>query len=237
MYTTDYISMMVSSNEAIYIDTASLMDENLEQFIYNAEGVLQSQQRKIIVPRAVCLELTRHLGSQNSEKKEKAVRALALLADHADIFEIRNQDIREEEALKAFADSELLAELTLNRTSCGQLLITNDRRLSEDAYKLNEQASCRGHKVMVCFINRFGQLHKCECTKEQFVSTHSEESPALCSISNAPEYSASTQEQSVVQSVPQFKISQVLIPIGTFAAGFLTCKFGKPAVKYISSLL
>ena len=236
MYTIDYISAMVNSNEAIYIDTASLMDENLEQFISNAEGVLQSRQRKIIVPRAVCLELTRHLGSQNPEKKEKAVRALALLSDHADIFEIRNQDIREAEALKAFADSELLAELTLNRTACGQLLITNDRRLSEDAYKLNEQASCRGHKVMVCFINRFGELRKCECARTQSVAARCDETPISEATASAPESPAITVEQPACQPAPRFTIGQVLIPIGTFAAGFLTCKYGKPAVKYITSL-
>ena len=237
MYTNDYIRTMVSANEAIYIDTASLMDvENLELFIDNAEWVLLNEHRKIIVPRAVCLELTRHLGSQNPVKRDKAVRVLEMLGSHGDIFEVHNEDLREEEALKAFADSELLAELTLNRTACGQLLITNDRRLSEDAYKLNEQASCRGHKVMVCFINRFGELRKCECARAQSSAACCEEIPISEAAASVPETSASIEEQPASQSAPKFKVSQVLIPIGAFATGFITCKYGTPAVKYIKSL-
>ena len=92
MYTNDYIRTMVSLNEAIYIDTASLMDvENLELFIDNAEWVLLNEHRKIIVPRAVCLELTRHLGSQSPVKKEKAVRVLELLGSHGDSFEVHDE--------------------------------------------------------------------------------------------------------------------------------------------------
>ena len=237
MYTNDYIRTMVSLNEAIYIDTASLMDvENLELFIDNAEWVLLNEHRKIIVPRAVCLELTRHLGAQSPVKKEKAVRVLELLGSHGDIFEVHDEDLREEEALKAFADSELLAELTLNRTACGQLLITNDRRLSEDAYKLNEQASCRGHKVMVCFINKFGELRKCECTRTQSVADHCEETPIPEATASASESPAIIEGQPACRPTQRFKISQVLIPISTFAAGFITCKYGKPAVKYIKFL-
>lgn len=238
MYTSDYIRTMVSLNEAIYIDTASLMDvENLKLFIDNAEWILLNEHRKIIVPRAVCLELTRHLGSQNPVKKDKAVRVLEMLGNHGDIFEIHNEDLREEEALKAFADSELLAELTLNRTACGQLLITNDRRLSEDAYKLNEQASCRGHKVMVCFINRFGELRKCECAKEQSVVARCEETPISDATDSASELPTIKEEQPACLLTSRFKISQVLPPIGTFAAGFITCKYGKLVVKYIKSLV
>lgn len=242
MCATDYINLMVSTNEAIYIDTASLMDiENLEMFIDKAEGALQGQDRKIIVPRAVCLELTRHLGSQHPEKQEKAARALEILGEHLDIFDVHDEDLREEEALKAFADSEILAELTLNRKACGQLLITNDRRLSEDAYKLNEQVSCRGHKVMVCFISRFGDLRKCECAKIQPAFSQDDATRASASKvvfvpapdCRAPHVAASEDED----PEPRFKISRVLIPIGTFAAGFLTCKFGKSAIKLIKSLL
>ena len=237
MCTSDYIRTMVNSNEAIYIDTASLMDaESMELFINNAEWVLLNEHRKIIVPRAVCLELTRHLGSQNSVKKNKAVRVLEMLGSHGDIFEVHNENLREEEALNAFADSELLAELTLNRTGCGQLLITNDRRLSEDAYKLNEQASCRGYKVMVCFINRFGDLRRCECARTQSVAARCEETPTSEATASAPKSPAIIEEQPTCQPASRFKISQVLIPRGAFAAGLITCKYGKTAVKYIKSL-
>ena len=241
MNASDYISAMVSSNEAIYIDTASLMDvENMELFIENAEWILLKEHRRIIVPRAVCLELTRQLVSQNPSKRDKAARALDLLSNHVDIFEVRDENLREEEALKAFADSELLAELTLNRTACGQLLITNDRRLSEDAYKLNDQTSCRGRKVMVCFINKFGELRKCECTKEpvsfnqdKTIDTEQSNSPANDKIQAVPD---SMPEQPINQQAHKLQIGRILIPIGTFAIGFLTSKYWDHATKLVKTL-
>ena len=149
-------------------------------------------------------------------KTSHAARALDLLSNHVDIFEGRDENLREEEALKAFADSELLAELTLNRTACGQLLITNDRRLSEDAYKLNDQTSCRGRKVMVCFINKFGELRKCECTKEpvsfnqdKTIDTEQSNSPANDKIQAVPD---SMPEQPINQQAHKLQIGRILIP-------------------------
>lgn len=155
MCAQDYISMMINTNQIIYIDTASLMDnENLEMFIHNGEQLFFNKDRKIVVPRVVCLELVRHLDSSIPEKRQKAIRVLELFSEHKGLFDIQDENLNEEEAIHAFADSELLAELTRNRSKYSQLLITNDKRLGEDAKKLNDQVSCHGKKVMVCFINK-----------------------------------------------------------------------------------
>ena len=60
----------------------------------------------------------------------------------------------------------MLSELTVNKIEYGQLLITNDKKLSRDAYGLNNQESCKGHRIMVCYVNRAGELQMCECVKE-----------------------------------------------------------------------
>lgn len=167
MRNEDYINTLMRVNKKIYIDTASLMDvEGLELFIVKVEKTLLTNSRKITVPRSVCLELTRHLGSNYTGKREKALKVMELLNEHKDLFNLENDNLDDSEILKAFADSEILAELTIKKMDCGQLLITNDRNLSKDAFDLNSLASCRGYQIMVCFINRFGELHKCECIKK-----------------------------------------------------------------------
>ena len=272
MSARDYISVMVNTNKIIYIDTASLMDvEELSQFIQNGEDILRDKNRRIVVPQAVCLELVRHLGSENQKKQDKAMRALGLIKDHQDIFEVRNQGLTEDEIYSAFADAEILAELTRNKKNCGQLLITNDRALGQDAFELNNQGSCRGYRIMVCFINRFGELRKCECT----YSTTGETAKVAEAIWNNEEQDTAAQHQidkmldttaqnkagkeldatararaekkqkigdeskntSAVEPKEGPSLWDVLIPTGTFFLGFLTCKYGKTAVKAAKTII
>lgn len=41
----------------------------------------------------------------------------------------------------------------------------NDRHLGEDAFNLNKQESCKGHKVYVCYIERDGSLQCSDCVR------------------------------------------------------------------------
>ena len=153
MTKTEYIEKMIDSCELIYIDTASLMDvDRAEQFIDGCADILRNHSRKIIVPLAVCQELVRHLGSETSAKSDLALRAWDLIVRNRDIFQVENKTMTEEEIAKAFADANLLSELTLHKKDFSQLLITNDKKLSNDAFALNQQQSCRGYRINVCSI-------------------------------------------------------------------------------------
>lgn len=164
MTNTEYTETMVRSNERIYIDTATLMDvDGMKLFIENSKGCLQDAKRKIIVPNSVCSELARHLESDNPIKRELSMKAIGMISENSEIFQVECTPMTEEEIAKAFADAHLLSELTLHKSDCDQLLITNDMNLSSDAYSLNQQQSCKGHRIMVCFINRLGELHRCAC--------------------------------------------------------------------------
>ena len=166
MTNSEYIETMISQNDLIYIDTATLMEiEGMENFIQSYEDIFIRYSKKMIVSKAVCYELARHLGSSNQVKVELALQVIGILVRYNDLFEVRNSGMTETELAKAFADSHLLSELTVNKTEYGQLLITNDKKLSRDAYGINNQESCKGHRVMVCYINRVGELHMCECVK------------------------------------------------------------------------
>lgn len=164
MTNMEYIETMVRSNDRIYMDTAALMDtDGLELFISYSAPILEAHERKIIIPKSVRSELARHLGSDNHVKASLAMRAIELISQHRNLFQVENEPITEEEISRAFADAQILSELTLAKATCSQLLITNDKKLSTDAFSLNQQKSSRGFQIRVCYISRSGELRKCEC--------------------------------------------------------------------------
>lgn len=164
MTNTEYIQKMALVNDYIYVDTSALMDADwLRLFSEKAEPIFKAAGKCITIPPAVRSELIRHLDSPDSEKRSRAETAITILAQHKELFQATGGQLDDEEIAKAFADMELLATLMLNRRGNRQLLIANDRNLSKDAYDLNEQQSCQGGRISVCYINRFGELQMCDC--------------------------------------------------------------------------
>ena len=148
-------------NEKIYIDTSSLMnDTELGRFLVQYQDIFEALNKKIIVTREVCLEIVRHLSLKNIEKQEKAKSVILLFKNYSNLFIFEDKDLKQSEVSSAFADSELLSRITKDKSKHSQLLITNDKNLSVDAYKLNKLYSCKGKKIMVCFIDNLGQLNK-----------------------------------------------------------------------------
>lgn len=141
MTNTQYIDKILSSVERILVDTSTLMTNGFQQFICNNKDRLLADGKEIIVPKAVYTELARHMESTDSEKSELAMAAIELMALNKNVFQIENTTLTEEDIAHAFADAQLLSELTLHRSDYNQLLITNDRKLSCDAFDLNQQQS------------------------------------------------------------------------------------------------
>lgn len=169
MTNTDYLTAMVQTNERIFIDTASIMNaEWFQQFVENAAPVFQAAHKRITIATAVRSELCRHMDSPDIRKQEDALAALNIISQHKDLFDTVGGRLDDEEIAKAFADAELLAELIIFKKEGNQLLITNDRKLSCDAFELNQQQSNHGYRINVCCINRFGFLQMCDCVKAFF---------------------------------------------------------------------
>lgn len=161
MTNREYVEDLLALNEKIYIDTSSLMnDTELGRFLVQYQDIFEAQNKKIIVTREVCLEIVRHLSSKNIEKQEKAKSVILLFKNYSNLFIFEDKDLKQSEVSSAFADSELLSRITKDKSKHSQLLITNDKNLSVDAYKLNKLYSCKGKKIMVCFIDNLGQLNK-----------------------------------------------------------------------------
>lgn len=71
MTSQEYIKNMICNNDRIYIDTATLMEvEWTKLFINNCRDILVEERKKIIVPKAVCLELAKHMSSDNARKSQ-----------------------------------------------------------------------------------------------------------------------------------------------------------------------
>lgn len=161
MTNREYVEDLLALNEKIYIDTSSLMnDTELSRFLEQYQDIFGALDKKIIVTREVCLEIVRHLSSKNFEKQEKAKSVILLFKNYSNLFIFEDKDLKQSEVSSAFADSELLSRITKDKSKHSQLLITNDKNLSVDAYKLNKLYSCKGKKIMVCFIDNLGQLNK-----------------------------------------------------------------------------
>ena len=161
MTNREYVEDLLALNEKIYIDTSSLMnDTELGRFLVQYQDIFGSLDKKIIVTREVCLEIVRHLSSKNIEKQEKSKSVILLFKNYSNLFIFEDKDLKQSEVSSAFADSELLSRITKDKSKHSQLLITNDKNLSVDAYKLNKLYSCKGKKIMVCFIDNLGQLNK-----------------------------------------------------------------------------
>lgn len=165
MTNSQYTEKTLASVQRILVDTSTLMTSAFQQFINNSKELLITDNQKIIVPRAVYTELACHMGSADVEKCNRAMAAVDLLSLNKDIFQVESVPLSEYEIAHAFADAQLLSELTLHRSDCSQLLITNDRKLSCDAFDLNQQQSCKGRKVFVCYINGRGELQCCDCAR------------------------------------------------------------------------
>ena len=161
MTNREYVEDLLALNEKIYIDTSSLMnDTELGRFLVQYQDIFEALNKKIIVTREVCLEIVRHLSLMNIEKQEKAKSVILLFKNYSNLFIFEDKDLKQSEVSSAFADSELLSRITKDKSKHSQLLITNDKNLSVDAYKLNKLYSCKGKKIMVCFIDNLGQLNK-----------------------------------------------------------------------------
>ena len=126
------------------------------------------------------------------------------------------------DAEKAFADSELLSRLTKEKTEFSQLLITNDKKLSVDAYSLNNLNSCLGKKISVCYISKNGLLQKGETNFGNQVINEN----------NGVELENSNEEQVVSQISEGFK-SKLLYSAGGIIIGVVLTKYIPKLMRFI----
>lgn len=210
----------------IIMDTASLMEvDRLNYMVENYKPILIQNRLSIIVPGVVCQELVRHLTSDNTEKKEKANEALKVIRNNGEMFAVESAEYSPDEVRKAFADREILLRLSSVRATRRQLLITNDRKLSRDAYHLNQIESCSGKQVFVYYLSCCGNLCECDCPNT--------DKPEKVIVEKEPIYIE-------VEKNPQMSAGEifgfVLASVSIFGAGYVTCRYGRTAMNSIKSM-
>ena len=228
MTNLEYVTALIKSNDRIYIDTSALMNvEELELLASKIQDILVAEGKMIIVPRVVCLELLRHFEGSDTRKKDLSVRVFDVLSRYESVFSVQDVETDGLDLMKVFADAKLLAELTENKSTCKQLLITNDRNLGHDAYDLNKLASCRGHAIKVCYLNRFGELHRCDCVKDQ----QDQSAP------NEPR--VEVREVVKIQTVketpaPEPWFKKIALPATTLILGIVVGRYSSNAFNYLA---
>lgn len=219
----EIINEMISENEVILLDTSVAMDENFANLVETMEMPLLESKKKIIVKTVVWSEILRHLGSQDSVKRRRATRAVELIGLHRNIFEISDSPISEEQILRAFADAEFLADLTLNKSKYKQALLTNDKKLSRDANRLNRQESCFGKQISIYNLDLLGNLALCKEANDEI-----EENSGL----------QEEKQPDVVLVNDGYDGWEVAgVSILSLATGVIVSKYGKKIVKSIMKVI
>lgn len=228
MYKTEYLKQQIQFNEIIWIDTCTMMYiQRFELFIKKVHPLLLESNKKIQIPDCVMAELVKHQLSSDEFKQTCATEALSLIKSNNDIFKveyIENNASNDE----TFADPKILTAILEKRRNIQQLLISNDQRLTSDAYKLNDLESFYGSKVSVCYIGSNGDMNMCDCVKTKV----SKEQPKII-------YKDKIIEKEVIKEVPQDKtfIESYGIPIGISVGGigtYVLCNW-KKIVKFAKS--
>lgn len=232
MYSAKYVENVIKSNDKIYIDASALMNvDELRVFIENVYGILKEEEKQIIITQMVYMELQKHLVGRNARKRDIVLKVFDVLSQYEDIFSIQIVEHHDVQCNmnRIFADPTLLAELTENKAYSKQLLITNDKRLSHDAYGLNKLESCNGYTIMVCYLNSLGELRKCSCVKEAQKQLVTTESKVIVN-----------EEMNVIPSKEDEKsnlqLNKIIVPVSTFVFGLVIGKYGKQAWNYIKRM-
>lgn len=230
MCKTDYLLQQLQHNDIIWIDTCTMMyTRRFESFIQKVRPLLIELNKKIQVPDCVMAELAKHQLSTDSYKQTCATEALNIIKLNNDIFKIERID-NDASNGENFADPKILTVILEKRRNIPQLLISNDQRLTSDAYKFNEFESFYGNKVSVCYIDSNGEMNMCDCVKSSLFR-HQQEKVV---------YKDKIIEKEVIRKIPHKKsfIESFGFPIGilTGCVGtYAVCNYNK-ITRYLKEL-
>lgn len=224
----DYITKQISENEIIWIDTCTMMYiQRFESFIKNVRPILIESNKKIQIPDCVMAELAKHQLSADACKQASATEALSLIKSNNDILKVEHLD-NDASNGENFADPKILTVILEKRRNIPQLLISNDQRLTSDAYKFNDLESFYGSRVSVCYIGANGDMNMCDCVKNR---TTKDQKKII--------YKDRIIEKEVIKEIPRNKsfMNHYGLPIGITLGGISTyvlCNW-KQIIKFTKS--
>lgn len=223
-YILDYTEKQIQFNDRIYIDTCSILNtDRFVKFLETSRIVFLKHNKTLHITNAVMKEIEKHACGDNLAKKENAEKALSIIAKNEDIFFIEND--RKDEC-ESFADPEIFETLLKGRNH-SQLLISNDRDLTSDVYKLNFMDSFHSNRISVCYLNFYGQLKMCDCVRKNIVDSNNESETVV-------------KEKIIRKTVMVKKEASVAkkygLPLVTFCGGVALGAFYKPIMETVKNI-
>lgn len=182
----------------ITIDTCSAMHDGFAQFIEKNRTWFTESGIHISVSRDVVMELARNI--DRVDTSAKALRAIALIRENEELFDVDIVPMTESEISQAFADSEILNRINSGRLRRPQVLITNDNDLNGDAQRLNDLKSCHGKQVYVVYLDSDGDMR----TNRSLRNTSKQESGSQSNKERVTEAvpKAETPVETIADSAP-----------------------------------
>lgn len=155
MYTNEYISQTFLEScvrdRKIFIDTSALMQDSSPKFFRNIAPILKRERKVIFVPFSVKHELERLANNHDYCKRQKAIEALELLNDNAQVIKIYGDSDDGD-----FADNAILAAFTKLRLNCELVLVTQDRNLASVVLNLGKDTDAV-RNVKKIFVQRLDE--------------------------------------------------------------------------------
>ena len=237
--------------DRIFIDTSSVMNfKELKMFLEKYGDRIRKSRTQIVMPKAVQIEIARHLGSSREDKAEKSTECLTVLADYPGLIVCDGCINPEDLMYDTHADREILAMLISGNGRYKQLLITNDNGLSMDAVNLNSLHSCSGKTISVKSINKKGELRLFKAKRQPELSAADEsKSPSVIWVKKeehvnkaditgrdflyspeTPAASFTVPSEEACQKSASAGVPMPLFILGMVGAGLLGTFFGVAAV-------
>ena len=133
----------------IFIETSSILDDNMEKFLNHVGSLIQKYKNKIYIPYKVIRDIELNKNNYGISKVNKILKNISLF------------DIREEKEDENIMMEDIIKKVFLkHRKTYKLLLISQDKILKEKILELNRDINEEINKVEVLKINEEGFLEE-----------------------------------------------------------------------------
>lgn len=133
----------------IFIETSSILDDNMEKFLNHVSPLIQKYKNKIYIPYKVIRDIELNKNNYGISKVNKILKNISLF------------DIREEKEDENIMMEDIIKKVFLkHRKTYKLLLISQDKILKEKILELNRDINEEINKVEVLKINEEGFLEE-----------------------------------------------------------------------------
>ena len=241
MNNKQFLAKALKENTVLIADCCFLMHPSLEIWLQENRNAFVDAGKTIYIMPAVHQELARLVDSDDTRKAQAAMNGASLVSKYSELFSYKHTPFTEEDMQKAFADNDILAELTANRQRHRQILLTNDTRLARDASRINLTESCRWIiPVDVCRLDADGVARRFQLSDLAYLKETATETANADVLPIAEERDQSSPEEAGKETESHgpeckngFGWKRVLTIAGVFGIGFVAGMCGSNVLRML----